>query len=423
MMISTKRTESVEGLRLLLNGQEVGVLTHYSGGKNIFVFSPDYAALAQTERQIFTMTQLANEQYLSKPLISSQRLAPVLSNLLPEGALRDWMARSLKVHVDNEFPLMAHMGKNLPGALQAEPISAGNVPKWALDHREQVEAVQVDVEHSRDKFSLAGVQMKFSSVKNKDGRFNIGQDDNRDSWIIKTPSTVHKFVPYNEYTAMRLAEVAGVDIPEIKLVKITALDNLPDIQLPNEIHAYAIKRFDRQEGQRVHTEDFAQVFQVYSHDKYKKHNYEQVANAIYQFGSQGLKDVQQMARRLLVNILLANGDAHLKNWSLIYRDGKKPMLSPAYDIVSTISYVEGEQEFALNMAKNKNWYQADMALFEVWAKRIGVPWQAIKVHLEETLELARIHWLPMLTELPMDELHQQTLKGHWKNLHQDFRID
>ena len=421
-MASTKRTESVEGLRLSLNGQEIGALTHYSGGKNIFGFSPDYAALTKNERQTFTITQLANEQYLSQPLISSQRLAPVLSNLLPEGALRDWMAHTLKVHVDNEFPLMAHMGKNLPGALQAEPISAGNVPKWAIDHREQVEAVQVDVEHSQGKFSLAGVQMKFSSVKNKDGRFNIGQDGNSDSWIIKTPSTVHKYVPYNEYTVMRLAEVVGVDIPEIKLVELTQLDNLPDIQLPNEIHAYAIKRFDRQEGQRVHTEDFAQVFQVYSHEKYKKFNYEQIANAMYQYGSQGLKDVQQMARRLLVNILLANGDAHLKNWSLIYPDSKRPMLSPAYDIVSTLPYVEGEKEFALNMAKNKNWYQAEMASFEVWAKRIGVPWQAIKVHLEETLELARAHWLQMLTDLPMHKSHQQTLKAHWQNLHHDFRI-
>jgi len=422
-MTTKKRMESVEGLRLSLNGQDIGVLTHYSGGKNIFVFSPDYVALAKTERQTFTMTQLANEQYLSQPLISSQRLAPVFSNLLPEGALRDWMAHSLKMHIDNEFPLMAHMGKNLPGALQADPISAGNVPKWALDHREQVEAVQVDVEHSQGKFSLAGVQMKFSSVKNKDGRYNIGQDANSNSWIIKTPSTIHKYVPYNEYTAMRLAEFVGVDIPEIKLVELTQLDNLPDIQLPNEVHAYAIKRFDRQEGQRVHTEDFAQVFQVYSHEKYQKFNYEQIANALYQFGSQGLKDVQQMARRLLVNILLANGDAHLKNWSLIYPDSKRPMLSPAYDIVSTLPYVEGEQECALNMAKNKNWYQVDMASFEAWTKRIGVPWQAIKVHLEETLELARAHWLKMLTELPMDELHQQTLKAHWQNLHHDFRID
>ena len=425
-MTAAKKIESVAGLRLLLDGQEVGILTHYSGGKNIVVFSPDYIALAKTARNTFTMTQLANEAYLSKPLISAQRLPPVLSNLLPEGALRDWMSLSLKVHVENEFPLIAHMGKNLPGALQVEPISAGNVPSWALDHREQVEAVQLDVEHGQGKFALAGVQMKFSSVKNKDGRFNIGQDGNNTngehSWIIKTPSTVHKYVPYNEYTAMKLAEAVGIDIPEIKLVELTQLDNLPDIQLPNEVHAYAIKRFDRQAEQRIHTEDFAQVFQLYAHEKYKKVNYEQIADALYRFSSQGLKDVQQMARRLLVNILLANGDAHLKNWSLIYPDSQRPMLSPAYDIVSTLAYVKGEQEFALNMAKNKNWHQINMAAFEAWATRIGVPWQAIKVHLAETLELARLHWVPMLTELPMHRAQQKILKTHWQNLHPDFRI-
>ena len=113
-MTGTKRVENVEGLRMSLNGQEVGVLTHYSGGKNIFVFSPNYIGLPVAERKTLTLTQLANAKYLTQPLISAQRLTPVLSNLLPEGALREWMSRSLKVHTDNEFPLMAHMGRNLP---------------------------------------------------------------------------------------------------------------------------------------------------------------------------------------------------------------------------------------------------------------------------------------------------------------------
>lgn len=429
-MTASKRMEKVEGLRLLLGGQEVGILTHYSGGKNIVVFSPEYIALPNTVRNTFTLTQLANEAYLTKPLINTQRLPPVLSNLLPEGALRDWMALSLKVHVDNEFPLITHMGSNLPGALQVKPIAAGNVPHWALDQREQVEAVQINVAHSQAKFSLAGVQMKFSSIR-QGGGFIIGQDaisnkillTNNDSWIIKTPSTVHKYVPYNEYTAMKLAEVVGIDIPDITLVALAQLQNLPDIQLPDETYVYAIKRFDRQAGQRIHTEDFAQVFQVCAHEKYAKVNYEQIADALYRFSSQGLKDVQQMARRLLVNILLANGDAHLKNWSLIYPGNRRPMLSPAYDIVSTLAYVKGEQEFALNMAKNKNWYQVNMASFETWAKRVGVPWQAIKVHLAETLELAQLHWARMLTELPMHGSHQKILKAHWQNLHPDFRIE
>jgi Uncharacterized protein related to capsule biosynthesis enzymes len=47
----------------------------------------------------------------------------------------------------------------------------------------------------------------------------------------------------------------------------------------------------------------------------------------------------------LVNILLANGDAHLKNWSLLYPDKMAPRLSPAYDIVTTSVYFESETQF------------------------------------------------------------------------------
>ncbi|PWW37006.1 serine/threonine-protein kinase HipA [Idiomarina loihiensis] len=420
--MKTKSLELVEGLSLSIDNQEIGVISHYSGGKNILAFSPDYVALPAEKRNTFTMSQLVNERALRKPLISSQRLPPVLSNLLPEGALRQWMAQALKVHQDNEFPLMAHMGRSLPGGLIASPIVAGQLPVWALDHREQVEAIQIDVATQQNKFSLAGVQMKFSSVRNKDGRFNIGTDANDDSWIIKIPSTVHPFVPFNEFSAMRLAEAVGVDIPEIKLVKLSKLDNLPNIQLPNEEYAYAIKRFDRDNGKRVHTEDFAQIFQVYSHEKYEKYNYEQIADALYSYSHQGLKDVQQLARRILVNILLANGDAHLKNWSVIYSNPQRPMLSPAYDIVSTIPYVKGESEFALNMAKNKNWYDVSMASFEIWSNRVGFPWQAVKVHITDTLDKARSVWPKLLTELPMHREHKQVLRHHWSKLHEDFRL-
>ena len=88
--------------------------------------------------------------------------------------------------------------------------------------------------------------------------------------------------------------------------------------------AFAIKRFDRQSGvhgtERVHMEDFAQVLAKYPHEKYGSANYAQIGRILYQFSGDAITDAQQFARRLLVNILLANGDAHLKNWSLLYAD-------------------------------------------------------------------------------------------------------
>jgi len=415
------QAESVEALELTLHGQRVGIIAHYSGGKNILTFDPEYAAMPEGRRPTMTLTQKLNAQYFGRVQIHSQRVPPVLSNLLPEGALREWMTAQLKIHSENEFPLLAWTGNNLPGALIARPLRTGQIPAWALSARERVEAVQIDVRTSAQKFSLAGVQMKFSTIR-QDGRFSIGAEVASDSWIIKTPSMIHRNVPENEYSAMKLAEAIGVDIPEIELVPLDSLDKLPEIQLPNESLAYAIRRFDRGTEGRIHTEDFAQIFELYAHDKYGKRNYEQIAAALYRYGASGLEDIQQMARRLLANILLANGDAHLKNWTVIYPDTIHARLSPAYDIVSTLPYVQGETGIALNLGTQKAWYDLNLATFQAWSERVGVPWPAVKVHLLDALARARDTWPQMLQDLPMKESHTVVLKDHWSKLSGDFKV-
>ncbi|AEF43748.1 HipA N-terminal domain protein [Serratia sp. AS12] len=420
-MNGQRQVESVQALALMLHQVRIGVLAHYSGGKNILTFDPQYLALPEASRPLFTLRQRAHPGYLEQALMSSQRLPPVLSNLLPEGALRSWLAQSLKTHVDEEFPLMAWAGANLPGALEARALAANEIPAWALTSRGELEAVQIDVGLDTQKFSLAGVQMKFSSLR-KDGRFNISSQVGADSWIIKTPSTVHRNVPENEYTAMRLAQAIGVDIPDIELVTLGQLDNLPDIRLADEPYAYAIRRFDRSESGRVHTEDFAQIFELYAHDKYRGKNYDQIAAYLYDWGSDPLADVQQMARRLLANILLANGDAHVKNWSMIYPNQTGVRLSPAYDIVTTRVYIPGESEVALNMAREKRWAMISMQTFERWAERVGIPWPAIRVHLLDAIDKARTLWPGLLDNLPMVAEHQSVLRQHWASLSSDFRL-
>lgn len=272
-----------------------------------------------------------------------------------------------------------------------------------------------------NRFSLAGVQMKFS-MKEKDGRYNLSNGDDLGDWIIKTPSTRHKDVPVNEYTAMRLAALAGIDIPDIRLVDLNKLDDLPPINLPNEKVAFAIKRFDRDGEGRIHMEDFAQILVKYPHEKYNAGNYEQIGRIIHGYSGDGLADAQQFARRLLVNILLANGDAHLKNWSLVYPDTITPRLSPAYDIVTTSVYIDGERHFALNLGKTKEWYRVSLAHFQSWSEHAGIPWRAIKPHLNAVMEKARQLWPAALDDLPMNEAHKQRVREHWRNLHEDFRI-
>ncbi|KXO06555.1 putative HipA protein [Moritella sp. JT01] len=416
----SKQIEQVEGLNISLHGVNIAVIAHYAGGKNILSFNPEFVATSESERPVFTLRQMIDPNYLSKLQIRTEKIPPVLSNLLPEGILRDLTAKSLNCHPNNEFSILAYLGLNLPGAIIATPIKAGNLPHWALDHRLSTEPLQIEVKHADTKFSLAGVQMKFSS-SHLDGRYHIDKAITGDMWIIKTPSTIHKGVPVNEYSCMKLAESAGVIVSEIRLIKLDELDGLPSIRLPDEEFAYGIKRFDRGDEGRIHTEDFAQVFGLYPSDKYQKVNCELLASALYKTSHERLRDIQEMARRLLVNILLGNGDAHLKNWTMIYPDGRTPRLSPLYDVVFTIPYIT-DDKLALNMSSSKQWYEMTLAHFERWAKDAKLPWSAIKPHLLETIKLARATWPEMLDNLPMQDEHKDALRDHWLNLQPDFRI-
>lgn len=422
--MSTVAPDEVNVLQLSIHGVLIGYLAGYKNGRNVFSIAETFKNNPQRPTfSLITHPKFPNAaRLMAEPWSRNQRLHPVLSNLLPEGSLRELIARGLKIHVDNEFHMFAYLGGDLPGALEAKPISPEEVPDSALNTHGKATAVPFEKITQANKFSLAGVQMKFS-MKEKDGRYTVPDGSTLGDWIIKTPSTRHKFLPLNEYTAMSLAQLGGVEIPEIKLVGLDTLDHLPPINLPDETYAFAIQRFDRAGHQRIHMEDFAQVLVKYPHEKYDAANYETIGKVIHDFSGDGLADAQQFARRLLVNILLANGDAHLKNWSFLYPDRMTPRLSPAYDIVTTQVYIEHETQYALNLGKTKNWYTVTMAHFESWAEKSGIPWRVIKPHLDDTLNKARAMWPEALKELPMEESHKVGLRAHWKKLPKDFRIN
>jgi len=52
----------------------------------------------------------------------------------------------------------------------------------------------------------------------------------------------------------------------------------------------------------------------------------------------------------------------------------------------------------------------------------GVPWRAIKPHLDDTMEKARNLWPEKLKELPMNNEHKKRLQAHWANLQKDFQL-
>lgn len=307
----------------------VGVI-HQRGDYTRFSFTDEYRN--DPRRPVLG---LIFEQDLGKTHASALRLPPWFSNLLPEGRLREWIAEDRGVSVDREMELLAQVGHDLPGAVRILPGDEPFPPPSGRDdfiHDDD----GLDSDAADWHFSLAGVALKFSMLARGD-RLTLPAHGEGGDWIAKLPDGRYPNVPHNEFVMMSLAARAGINVPEVRLKHRDQLDGLPDLVWPaGQQWAYAVRRFDRDDQRRpVHIEDMAQVRNVYSERKYSG-NYETIASLIYR--GHDVEGLREFARRLAFNILISNGDAHLKNWSLIYHDGRIPSLAPAYDLVATGPY-------------------------------------------------------------------------------------
>jgi serine/threonine-protein kinase HipA len=316
---------------------------------------------------------LVFEDRPDKVHVASVRVAPWFSNLLPESRLRDWIARERDVSPEREMELLAQVGRDLPGAVRilAED-EAPLEPDWNAELDTYAIDLADDFHHSGYRFSLAGVAMKFSMVKTGK-QFVLPARGEGGDWIVKTPDAVFRDVPVNEFTMMTLAGAVGIEVPEIRLVPKAEVDErLPDSVWPgNEEFAYAIRRFDRDERRgRIHIEDLAQVRNIYAELK-DKGNFETVASLIYR--GRDTDSLLEFTRRLTFDILVSNGDHHLKNWSLIYPGGRIPKISPAYDIVSTAHYFEGirVEDLALKFGGHKEFHRVRLGAFRRLQERLG----------------------------------------------------
>lgn len=297
------------------------------------------------------------------------RLPPWFSNLLPEGRLRDWVARDARVSSDREMMLLRRLGADLPGAVAVEKTETVDA-RWQPER--VTEAPELRSPHEgRLRFSLAGVALKFSMLAQGD-RLTLPGRGERGDWIVKMPDAVYARVPQNEFAVMSLAKRIGIDVPDITLLHRDELPVLPNEAWPvGQDMAYAIRRFDRTvDGGRIHMEDMCQVRGFYPEDKYHG-SFDTVAALVYR--RRDLGSYLEFVRRLFFAYLVGNGDMHLKNVSLVYPDGRRPVLSPAYDLVSTAPYVEGTEDLGLKLGRSRRFDAVTPWSFEGLSARVGAP--------------------------------------------------
>ena len=273
-----------------------------------------------------------------------------------------------------------------------------------------------DDDHSENalRFSLAGVQLKFSAVNEASGGLTIPAQGVGGSWIVKLPRRDFEGVPENEYAMMTLARNIGIDVPDVKLIEIAAIKNLPEGMASLKSHALAIKRFDRlSDGTAVHIEDFAQVFGVYPARKYERASYSNIAGVMA--AESGEADIAEFIRRLTFNTLIGNADMHLKNWSLIYPDRRNAVLAPAYDFVSTIAYLP-TRKAALNFSRTKRFDEFSEDELSHLAAKARLPEKLVLDTARQTVALFHQNWQAEKKNLPLAKAVITAIEDHLKTI-------
>jgi serine/threonine-protein kinase HipA len=387
----------VRALDILLHGRRVGTLTALEGDRSIFTFDEAYVLDPERETLSLSFKGRYGDLYTSDNRPYQTRLQPFFSNLLPEGALRDFLARRTGLNAVREFKLLSQLGGDLPGAVRAVPAHLDRGAPLPPAHHGAG-----DSDAPKLRFSLAGVQLKFSALKNE-GRhagLTIPTAGEGGGWIVKLPSLRHPEVPENEFSMMTLAGEIGIDVPDIELVAIDAIAGLPDGIERYGTTAFAIRRFDRTPEGPVHIEDFAQFYRVYPEAKYDNASYRTILAALAIETDE--RSIDQFVRRMTFSVLIGNGDMHLKNWSLIYRDRRTPELSPAYDLLSTVPYLPGD-EAALKFRKSKAWASFTYEQLAAMADKARVAQGPVLDAARETVERFDAAWATRKGDLPISQ--------------------
>ena len=189
------------------------------------------------------------------------------------------------------------------------------------------------------KLSISGVQPKLSVKLDEKQNMLIPVAEGGE-YILKPQTPTFANIPENEQCCMDIAEELNIEVP------LHCLIPLKDKSL-----SYVVKRFDREKSVKIHQEDFGQILE--QTDKYKG-SVEQIGKKLKEISSAPGYDAQLLFEQVVLNFILGNGDAHLKNYSIAYRDKDNIRLTPAYDIVCSKLVIPGEEDSAITIHGKKN---------------------------------------------------------------------
>ena len=323
----------MEQLDVYLCNHPVGTLTRSDTGDLSFQYLPDYLDS--------NAIPLSSTLPLDPTPFKERDIAAFFSNLLPDESARRKIADILHLTPEDTFGLLRLIGGDCAGAVAfyepgKSPATVAQ-PTYRELSTSEAAALLSDLSNRPlgigDDFrgiSGAGAQDKLIACL-RDGKILLPLNGTPSTHIIKPGIDRFPESVFNEWFCMRLSKACGFDTADCDIFEV---DGTP---------YYVTTRYDRETAdgttKRLHQEDFCQLLKCRPEIKYQDQGGPSIVDCTRVL--QGLRlpasDIMSFIDRVVFNFLIGNGDAHGKNFSVLYRT-RAPRLAPVYDALCTTVY-------------------------------------------------------------------------------------
>ncbi|MCF6775706.1 type II toxin-antitoxin system HipA family toxin [Thiotrichales bacterium 19X7-9] len=360
-----------EQLTVFFNEKEIGILT-LASGKLSFKYLEDYVK-SQDNHPLSLSLPLQNEAF------SHEVTSAYFSGLLPDEPLRSRLAKYLHISSKNTFALLKAIGGECAGAISFYPFGKNINQNAQYEYRvlNDIEANNLLQTLHRHpllagdegiRLSQAGAQDKLM-IAFVENQVAIPIENTPSTHIIKPAIKDLKDTVFNELFCMRLAAACGLDTAKADILWI------------EKTPYYLVERYDRVSSDnhiiRLHQEDFCQALHIPPEIKYENEGgpslitcFELLDNQI-KSGKLLAKEKIEFFKTIIFNFLIGNGDAHGKNFSLLYQHNSEK-LTPRYDLLSTVVYDNPKKaKMAMKIASKYKFQDVQLRHFLKLAESVG----------------------------------------------------
>ena len=364
-------------LNVWVSKNVIGSVDRHPDEEGDYIFA--YHSTLQAGQDVSLTMPYSLESYRYK-----NGLHPVFQMNLPEGPLRDSLERRFRKSVQNfdQLSLLEIVGRSQIGRLRFsnDPSVIDQVPLQSVHELIAYDGAEDLLRDLLERFSgvsgVSGIQPKVL-IKDQDKASDADHAKvtvQGATHIVKGwDANEYPHLAANEFFCMSAARRAGLPVPGMAL---------------SENNKFLIvERFDlAADGQYLGFEDFCSLNGIGTESKYEG-SYEKLAKRIMEFVSPEYRAgaLEELFRSLAVSCAVKNGDAHLKNFGVLYEAADKPVrLAPTYDIVSTTPYIKGDS-LALTLEGSKS-FPKEKRLLNFAKLHCNIQPATAKLMLEEVAE-------------------------------------